>query len=150
MPVRGHADGRFSPSALSAIDAAARTATSVVDGRLTRLDRRVEVEEHPGVRGLLEVELLDLDLAARAVAGQWMRFIESPGAYGRTAVASGWSGACAQERRGRPRRWLVGDATSAARRRAGRRPGSRPADPADASKNPNGSPVRIISGSMRK
>ena len=78
----GQPTARFSPSALSAIDAAARTATSVVESSPSPgLGRRVEVQEDPRVGRLLEVELLDLDLAQSARSSrQWMRFIESPGA----------------------------------------------------------------------
>ena len=41
---------------------------------------RIQVEEDPRVGGLLEVELLDLDLPGLAVVRQWIRFMESPGA----------------------------------------------------------------------
>ena len=55
---------RFSRIALSAIDAAARTATSTVDSSPpAQLGGPVEVEDDPGVGGLLQLELLHLDLA---------------------------------------------------------------------------------------
>ena len=122
-------------------------ATSVVDrSPLARLDGRVEVEEDPGVGRLLEVELLDLDLArsARSSASGCGSSSRPARTAGRSSRAAS-SGACAPAWRGRPRCWPVAGATAAARRRAGRRPASRPArPPADASKNPNGSPVRIM------
>ena len=55
---------RFSRRPRSAIEAAARTATSTVESSpLPGLHPPLEVEEDPDVGGLLEVELLDLDLA---------------------------------------------------------------------------------------
>ena len=55
---------RFSGATRSAIEAAARIANSTVDVVAgAGLDPPIEVEEDPDVGGLLEVELLDLDLA---------------------------------------------------------------------------------------
>ena len=87
----------------------------------------------------------------RAVDGQWIRLKASPGAYGRIDVASGvvcWA------RTGVER--LPSRLTARSRQRGicstrGKTTRVRPC-PTDAcaSKNPNGSPVRIWSGSTRK
>ena len=85
---------RFSPSAWSAIEAAARTAASIVDSSpRPAWIAALEVEEDPRVGGLLEVELLDLDLAVARGRLPVDPVHASPGAYGRTVVASGvvWS-----------------------------------------------------------
>ena len=69
-----------------------RRANAHFDGRLVALARlhgRLEVEEDPRVGRLLEIELLDLVSPCRAVVRQWIRLKESPGAHGRTVVASG-------------------------------------------------------------
>ena len=88
----------------------------------------------------------------RAVDFQWIRLKLSPGAYGRTVVASGvvWSVRSGDA-------WLpsmLRGRQPPARQRArpaGRRPRETPwPTVADASKKPNGSPVRIWSGSIRK
>ena len=86
------------------------------------LDPPVEVEEDPGVGGLLEVELLDLDLA---VAGGRLPVdpVEAVARGlrpdGRRERAS--SEASAPGRRGCPRRWPPAGATAEAGRPAGRR-----------------------------
>ena len=72
---------RFSPSALSAMDAAARTATSVVDSspcpasfaasRSMKIHASAVCSRSNSLTWISPV---------RAVVRQWMRFIESPGA----------------------------------------------------------------------
>ena len=126
-----------------------------LDGRLVAaagLDAALEVEEDPGVGGLLELELLDLDLA---VAGGRLpvdpvECCRRGPTAGRSSRAAS-SGASARARRGCPRGSRPAAARAAAARSAGRRRRSTPwPTDADASKNPNGSPVRIWSGSTRK
>ena len=131
VPVDGHAHGPVldrAPCRRSTPRLARRPRRSTVP--LARLDRRVEVEDHPGVGRLLEVELLDLDLAVPC----GRRPVDAVHGVARARTAgrpsrAGWSAACA----GRGvaaldvRRWA--GATSAAPRRAGRRPASRPDRP---------------------
>ena len=86
------------------------------------LDAALEVEDDPRVGGLLEVELLDLDLA---VAGGRLP-VDAVHAVARGVRAGrSWpaasSGASARARRGCPRGWPPAGATAAAARAAGRR-----------------------------
>jgi hypothetical protein len=143
---------RFSEIALSAIEAAARTAASTVDSspRPVWMPRwRSRMIQASAV--VSRSNSLTWISPWRAVVFQWIRFIESPGAYGLTVVASGvvWSVRSGAE-------WLP--SSEAAGTRQSGSASSRgytttvtpwPTD-ADASKNPNGSPVWIWSGSIRK
>ena len=79
---------------MSAIDGGGADATSIVDSSpRPAWIAALEVEEDPRVGGLLEVELLDLDLAVARGRLPVDPVHASPGAYGRTVVASGvvWS-----------------------------------------------------------
>ena len=87
-----------------------------------RLDAALEVEDDPGVGGLLEVELLDLDLA---VPGRRLP-VDAVHAVARGVGPDAWwravsSGASAPARRGCPRGSRREASTSAAARAAGRR-----------------------------
>ena len=144
---------RFSTSALSAIAAAA--ADGDLDGRLVagaHLDAALQVEDDPRVGRLLEVELLDLDVAVargRLPVDPVERVTGCPRPDGR------------RQRRGleRPLAHRVA-AVEVRRRQAPQRDGLQPRvdgdvdarcrRDADDSKKPNGSPVRICSGSIRK
>ena len=87
----------------------------------------------------------------RAVDFQWIRLKRRPGRTAGRSSRAAWSGASARAPRGCPRCSRPAGATAAAARPAGRRRRSTPwPTEADASKNPNGSPVRIWSGSIRK
>ena len=87
----------------------------------------------------------------RAVLFQWIRFMRRPARMAGPSSRAASSGASARARRGCPRRWLPAAASAGAARAAGRRRRDTPCPTvADASKKPNGSPVRMWSGSMRK
>ena len=81
---------RFSPNALSAMDAAARTATSVVESSPDPASRAASRSRKIQASAVCSrSNSLTWISPRRAVVRQWMRFMESPGAYGRTVVASG-------------------------------------------------------------
>ena len=81
---------RFSTSALSAIDAAARTATSIVDSSprpaWTAASRSRKIQASAVCSRSNSLTWMS---PWRAVDCQWIRFKVSPGAHGRTVVASG-------------------------------------------------------------
>ena len=143
---------RFSDQALSAIDAAARIAASVVDSSprpAWTLRWRSRMIHASAVCS--RSNSLTWISPWRAVERQWIRFMLSPGAYGRTVVASGvvWSVRSGEA-------WLP-SRLAAGRRHIGsasRRGYTMTLTPcptvAEASKKPNGSPVRMCSGSIRK
>ena len=87
----------------------------------------------------------------RAVDFQWIRLKASPGAHGRTVVASGVAWSVRSRIAWLPSRFDAGRRHNGTGSRRGYTVTLIP-DPTDAddSKNPKGSPVRIWSGSMRK
>ena len=93
-PVVVRPTARFSVSARSAIDAAARTPTSTVDSSpspaCTDASRSRKIQASAVCSRSNSLTWIS---PCRAVVRQWMRLNESPGAHGRTVVASGvvWS-----------------------------------------------------------
>ena len=136
---------RFSWSAWSAIDAAARTAASTVDSSPRPVwIAALEVEDDPRVGGLLEVELLDLDLAVaggRLPVDPVHRVAGRVRPDGRRHAAS--SGGSAPGEAWLPSRRPPAGASAAAARAAGR---PRPRSPARPSPTPRRSRTGRRSG----